>query len=192
MIDDSLTAPPPQSSWERIAGTVRDTVSYYHAFNPSSSIAWGKATATIDASASLVFASRWSLGSFENICVHVTAEGPTAIRRVVDPSPHSMLYVFLARMPLGVSDRLFALWFSWRRESDGSCILAFAPAEDSPYTAAVTDLNKYIADDPVGARAIRATVRGYWKFKARAPEPSQRGVRDVQVDQRQVERLSLP
>ena len=41
-----------------------------------------------------------------------------------------MLSVFLVRLGFGIADRVFALWFTWRKENDDSFIIAFAPMSD--------------------------------------------------------------
>jgi len=112
-----------------VQGTVREPVEFYQKFE-SNAGAWGKAVATIDASAVRVFADKWCLDSFAQGRKHVKEEGSDALFSVVRvPNSRSMLYVNLVRIGM-VSDRVFATWFSWRQEEDGSFVMAWAPLED--------------------------------------------------------------
>ena len=80
-----------------------------------------------------------------------------------------MLYTNLVRFGVTVSDRVFSTWLTWRAESDGSFILAFAPLEDYDNKERVAEMNAQIARDPPASAAIRATIRGFFKFRPLAP-----------------------
>ena len=56
-------------NWKRIPNTVTESVSYFRKIESDSS-AWGKATATVDASAASVFAARWCQSSYANTKSH--------------------------------------------------------------------------------------------------------------------------
>ena len=56
-------------NWKRIPNTVTEPVSYFRKIESDSS-AWGKATATVDASATSVFAARWCQSSYANTKIH--------------------------------------------------------------------------------------------------------------------------
>ena len=119
----SLSPPPPQ-------GTVLEPVSYYEKVEGNAG-AWGKAVATVDVSATRMMADRWCLNSYENKKSHVERQGADALREVAQTKDsHSMLSVVLVRFPNPVSNRVFATWFTWRKEPDDSFTIAFAPLED--------------------------------------------------------------
>ena len=113
-----------------IQGTVREPLEFYQMIE-GNACAWGKAVATIDASAARVFADRWCQNSHEYTKRHVEKEGPDALIKVIyTEDSHSMLYVNLVRLTSPVSNRVFATWFSWRKEPDNSFLIALAPLED--------------------------------------------------------------
>jgi len=113
-----------------IQGTVREPVEFYQK-NEGNAGAWGKAVATIDASAARVFADRWCQNSHEHMKNNVEKDGADALLKVVRmKDSHSMLLVFLLRLPRPVSNRVFATWLTWRKEPDNSFLMAFAPMED--------------------------------------------------------------
>ena len=57
--------------------------------------------------------------------------GADAFRKVVHiKDSHSMIFVNLLRLPSPVSNRVFATWFTWRKEPDDTFLMAFAPMED--------------------------------------------------------------
>jgi len=91
-----------------IQGTVREPVEFYQKVEGNTG-AWGKAVATIDASAARVFADRWCQNSHEHKKNYVEGVGADAIRKVVHmKDSHSMLYVSLVRLPSPLSNRVFA------------------------------------------------------------------------------------
>jgi len=113
-----------------VQGTVREPVEFYQKIEGNAG-AWGKAVATIDASAARVFADRWCQNSHEYRKKLVDNVGPDALRKVIlMEDSHSMLYVNLEKLPTPVSNRVFATWFTWRKEPDNSFLIALAPMED--------------------------------------------------------------
>jgi len=113
-----------------IQGTVLQPVEFYQKVEGNGG-AWGKAVATIDASVARVFADMWCLNSHESMKNYVEKQGPDALRKVVRiEDSHSMIYVNLVRLGMGVSDRVFATWFTWRKEPDNSFLVAWTPLED--------------------------------------------------------------
>ena len=93
--------------------------------------AWGKAIATIDASAVRVFADRWCQNSHEHKTTNVEKQRPDTLRKVIHmKDSHSMLFVNLLQLPSPVSNRVFATWLTWRKEPDNSFFVAFAPLEE--------------------------------------------------------------
>jgi len=173
---------------------------------------WGKAVATIDASAARLFADCWCLDSYEFRMDYVKESGPDALREIVHiPNTHSMLVVNLLRLPSPVSNRVFATWLSWRKEPDDSFLVAFGPLEDYGDDAKdavklvmatqkgrrkqegkaedgksslkdnedlelmiqqqddrmerVEMLSDHIQQHPFASKAVRGTVRGYWRIK---------------------------
>ena len=114
-----------------VQGTVREPVEFYLKIESNATGAWGKAVATIDASAARVFALRWCQNSYEHTKRHIEKGGADALLKVVHmKDSHSMIFVNLAKLPSPVSNRVFATWFSWRKEPDNSFLMAFGPIED--------------------------------------------------------------
>ena len=114
---------------------VQDSVSYFQKIEGDSSSldasAFGKAVATIDASALYVLSFLWALDNYDKAIEHVKREGPSALSKcLVISDSHSIIYINLVHLGLGVSDRIFATMFSWREEPDGSYVFAFAPVEE--------------------------------------------------------------
>jgi len=201
-----------------IQGTVREPVEFYQKVEGNAG-AWGKAIATIDASAVRVFADRWCQNSHEHKTTNVEKQRPDTLRKVIHmKDSHSMLFVNLLHLPSPVSNRVFATWLTWRKEPDNSFLVAFAPLEgyanqqeDGERVIAnfvakqkerrvregkaedgkafikdaedlelmikqwaakkvhVNELNDLIKQDPTASKAIRGTLRGYWRIKPLAP-----------------------
>jgi len=192
-----------------VQGTIKEPVEYYQKVEGNAGV-WGKAVATIDASAARVFADCWCLDSYEFGKDYVKESGPDALREIIRiPNTHSILVVNLLRFPSPVSNRVFATWFSWRKEPDDSFLVAFGPLEDYGDEAKdavklfmatqkgrreregdtreillkdnedlelmiqqqddrmerVEMLSDLIQQHPLASKAIRATVRGYWRIK---------------------------
>jgi len=156
--------------WQRIPGTVKDQVAYFQKLESDDHV-WGKAIGTIDASADDVFAWQWAgLNSNEVIIGFVKEEGPAAFRRIVElDNCRSLLYARIKSVAPGVKDRVLAQWLTWRKEDDGSYVVALAPMEDCPATKEVEAMEALIKGDRRAAKAVRAHVRGFWKFAAVAP-----------------------
>ena len=194
-----------------IQGTVGEPVEFYQKVEGNAG-AWGKAVATVDASAARVFADRWCQNSHEYKKDHIDCYGADALRKVVHiKDSRSMLLVFLLHLPSPVSNRVFATWLTWQKEPDDSFLVAFGPMEDyadeSDNAAEITDfiakqkerrarevktvetfekdaedldlmikqlaakkahvneLNDLIKKNLIASKAIRGTVRGYWRIK---------------------------
>ena len=155
--------------WKRIAGTVREPVSYFQ--KTSSNANWGKARATIDAPAARVLAYMFCQDSYASAHQHIKQHNDqnTLGKAISIPNSRSLLLVFLVRLGLAVSDRVVATWFAWREEADGSYVLAFAPIEEYADKERVAQVDDLISSDPHAATAIRATARGFWRFRPLAP-----------------------
>jgi len=205
-------------------GTVLEPVEFFQK-SENNAGAWGKAVATIDASAARVFAGVWCLNSHGAKREYSDYYGSNALRRVIHirPNSHSMIYVNLVPLGMAISDRVFATWFCWRKEPDNSFVITWTPLEDyavesadtlsaqvKNFTAAqeeqryltfgsmdaqaqvkafeedaedlkllmlqiesrkarVNEVNDLIKQDPIASKAIRGTVRGYWRIKPLAP-----------------------
>ena len=104
------------SGWKRIAGTVRESVAFFHKTANNSN--WGKAVATIDAPASRLFAHRYIFpSSYESIHNQIDEEGADALYKVIDvPNTRTMFAVNVVRLGFGVSDRVFKTRFAWRKQ----------------------------------------------------------------------------
>jgi len=205
-----------------VQGTVLEPVEFYQKVEGNAG-AWGKAVATVDASAARVFADRWCQNSHEHKKKHAEKEGPDTLNEVFHvPNTHSMLLVNLLRLPNPVSNRVFAIWVTWRKEPDNTFLMAFGPMEDfadqqedgnhafatfvakqekrrkregkaEDLTTVLKDneelklmmqqraskkehvqgLNDLIERDPLASKAIRGTVRGYWRIKPITPSVCQ-------------------
>jgi len=60
------------------------------------------------------------LTSYSAAATHAAGEGPGAFRKAMHiPISHSIIFMNLVKLNYGVSDRLFATWFTWRAEVDG-------------------------------------------------------------------------
>jgi len=155
-------------------GTVRETVQYFQKID-SNVGAWGKTVMTVDASASTVFAERWCQNSYQQMKEYVEDAGPDAIYHVTHvPCSHSMFYVGLLRLPNPVSDRVFSTWFTWRKEADGSFVIAFAPLSDyNQSNSSTVEINNALSSDPSSANAVPGKLRGYWRIKPLAPSVCQ-------------------
>ena len=178
--EEQLKAPPPiqpredelitasstdTGDWKRISGTVRESVSYFH--KTTNNAAWGKAVATIDAPASRVLAHRFCIDDYDSVQNHATKEGPNSFRSVVAvPYSRTNLLANVVKFGLGVSDRVFCTAFCWREEADGSFILAFAPLTDyKTFNSATVTINNSLQTHPHPSKAVRATIRGFWRIK---------------------------
>jgi len=118
------------------------------------------------AAALQVFAHVWCLSAHENKLVHFKREGSGALRLVHPlPSSHSMLYANVAKFGLGISDRVFATWFTWSQAADGSYIVAFTKHDECGSQNHIQFVNDAIRKDPAASRAIVGTVEGFWRFK---------------------------
>jgi len=116
-----------------------------------------------------VFAWLWCFEAYEHIQRSEKDEYKNVFRRIVEvPSSRSVLLAQLKNMH-GMADRVFALWFTWRKEDDGSYVIAFAPVEDSPATKQVEAMEAQIKGDRRATKAVRGHLRGYWRIAPVAP-----------------------
>jgi len=121
-------------------GTVLEPVEFFQK-SENNAGAWGKAVATIDASAARVFAGVWCLNSHGAKREYSDYYGSNnALRRVIHirPNSHSMIYVNLVPLGMAISDRVFATWFCWRKEPDNSFVITWTPLEDYAVESADT------------------------------------------------------
>jgi len=167
--DNLVTASATDTGgWKRVAGTVRESVSYFNKTENNDN--WAKAVANVDAPASLVFSYMFGMDSYRSALNHVDKEGAGAFRKVVYiPNSRSMFLLNLVRFGAAVSNRFFSTWFAWHKESDGSFTLAFTPLEDHDDKEQVAEMNAIVANDPLASAAIRGNLRGCWRFKPLAP-----------------------
>ena len=116
--------------WLTIPNTIAEPLSFSQKID-SDSTAWGKAVATIDASAVTVFSYIWNQQSYEHINYTAAEEGAAALRKVIFiPNSRSMLYVNLVNLGMAMQPRVFATWMAWERHEDGSFTLGFTNMED--------------------------------------------------------------
>ena len=154
-----------QNQFKRIKGTVREPVEYFQMIESDKGV-WRKAVATVDASAARVFADRWCRNTYE----HGEKYAGTLDKAIQIPNTHSMLVAFLLRLPNPVSDRVFTTWLTWRKEPDGSFVIAFAPlSEYKKFDSATAEINNALSSHAAAAEAVRGTVKGFWRIKPLAP-----------------------
>jgi len=170
-------------NWKRIPNTVTKSVSYFRKIESDSS-AWGKATATVDASAAGVFAARWCQSSYANskshtdlgekagyVCCCLRAgvppppsntrfarlcvEGANSLRRVAfEPHSRSMLLVFLVRLSSSLVSD--RVFATW---------LTWREEKDKSIVIAFAPLEEYV-DKAVDAVAIADYVAEQEKRRA--------------------------
>ena len=204
LIDQSLSAHEDHNqSFKRIPNTVLSTVNFFQKIqssgqtstpaspptnpstnpstNPPSSSgtvhgnsACGKAVATIDASASRVFAWLLCFATYERERAHIADQGPGVFRHIAEvPDSRSVLVAQVASVGSGMADRVISSWFTWRLEPDSSYIIAFAPTTacpatrpgpgEDPLSVCVAAVDTLITLDKRGARAVLAQVSGFWR-----------------------------
>jgi hypothetical protein len=103
-----------------------DTVEYFMVAEKGSA-AWGKAIATIDTSADRVFAFLWFLMSNERNLEHLSWAGDLLKMELDVPNSRSKFQIAALKLPGGISNRIYANWWAWRKEEDGTFIAALAP-----------------------------------------------------------------
>jgi len=123
--DDSQT----ENKFRRINGTVSQSVSYHHKLE-SKAGAFGKAVATIDASAARVAAWLLCFMSYERIDEHIRKNGRLMRRQFHLSDQRGSVFLAVQKFPGALENRFFAIWWSWKREDDGTYILAFADVDE--------------------------------------------------------------
>jgi len=166
-----------KGNWQRIPNTVQSTVEYFQKIESDSS-AWAKGTTIVDASAAHAFATQWNLSSYARERQHFRRESKGALFQVTNvENSHSMLYANRFSMGLAISSRVFKTWFTWRRDEDGSFVIAYAPLEKfmsavggtSVGSSASATIDCALALDAAAATAVVAKVKGFWRFRPLAP-----------------------
>jgi len=110
--------------------------------------------------------------SYERLKKHADREGSDAFYRSLElPLSRSIVFANLVRFGGFASNRLFATWFTWRRNSDNSFVVAFTPLHESPDNDhdLVQQLHAMIAQDAAAARAERGQIRGFYRISPLAP-----------------------
>jgi len=153
--------------WQRLKNTARSSVHYFHKTTPPHT--WGKAVAIVDAPAAHVFATRWCLDSYENVRKKAKTEEGALWKVFMVPESRSMVTANLTKLGLGVKDRCFVTWFSWRREDSGDFIIAFAPADEYANQSLLSQINDTVKQDPLASTAVKGALKGYWRFRPLAP-----------------------
>ena len=153
--------------WRRIPKSINDPVSYFQKIGNDSS-AWGKAVATVDTTAARAFAWLYCLQTNSRMRQFVTEEGVGALRRIIPlENERGMIYVTTFRLGMGLSDRVFATWFTWQILVDERIILAFAPLEDHGDETVIRDVNEMIKRE--GGSHVRGDTRGFYMIIPIAP-----------------------
>ena len=174
LLSSSLSYDTPTTPWRRIAGTVKSSVSYYQRIDSDSS-AWGKASAVIDTPASSLLAWALCLDTNERKQNFAREEGTAAngsnlLRKLVTHThTRSRFYVTTLRFSLGVSSRVFATWFTWNQEEDGSYTMGFSPIENFPDSTLTTPIGNLIKNNKDATSALRGRTKGFYKIIPLAP-----------------------
>jgi len=159
-IDDSLQYDSnlQQSKWSRVPGTVRSSVHYFQKIE-SDARAWGKAVATVDAPAATVLSYIYCLDSYENMNIFLKREGSSSRRKVLRvPSSRSLLTLFERKLGLGLTPRIFAMWFTYDRLPDGSYLMAFADLKEyKEFNSATVTANNLLQDTK---KMVRGSAKG--------------------------------
>jgi hypothetical protein len=95
---------------------------------------WVKAIGTIDTSAAKVIAWVWFLMSNERNLEHVKKVGNGNLPRmeIEVPNCRSKFQITGVKLPGAISNRLFASLWTWRKEDDGTLVIAGAPHAGKP------------------------------------------------------------
>jgi len=83
-------------------------------------------------------------------------------------SVHSKIIVSGQRLPGQIDNRLFIIWLCWRKEDDGSIIIAFDDIKNFPDARIKDRVNSTIFNDADASRCVEASTRGFWKLSPRS------------------------
>ncbi|GMI34230.1 hypothetical protein TeGR_g7990 [Tetraparma gracilis] len=151
------------SSWSRLSGTVRESVSYFKKVDGDSNT-WGKGKGNIDASAPDVLAWLWHSCTYERN--HTERKNSNLLQMELGVSgTRSKFMVFSTKMPGAISNRIFATWWTWAKEQNGDLIAAFTPHDEYGPGA-----EKHIIDTALKAvkSSVLGTLRGFYRIKTLA------------------------
>ncbi|GMI35864.1 hypothetical protein TeGR_g6190, partial [Tetraparma gracilis] len=153
------------SSWSRLAGTVREPVSYFKKVDEDSNT-WGKGEGVVDASAPDVLAWLWHSCTHERNLDHERKDGNLLKMELDVSGTRSKFMVASSKMPGAISNRVFANWWTWAKEQNGDLVAAFTPHEDFGPGA-----EREIIDAALEAakRSVLAKGRGFYRIKTLAP-----------------------
>jgi hypothetical protein len=155
-------------SWSRVPGTVGDSVSYFrHAAAGTSS--WGKATASVDASAAHVLSWLLAFGSNERRREHAERNPGMLKMSEAVPGSRSSFQVAGRRLPPGAGDRLFAVWCVWDIEEGGECVMGMAPYEDYGVCEQTAEVRKAVEAGVAAGSFTVGKIHGAFKMTPRAP-----------------------
>jgi hypothetical protein len=139
---DTLYDPPPSNPFEveltarsirydqdiiqRIPGSLKNSKTHYFQKIESADSAWGKAKTVVDCSADRCMSYLFCLETYEREMHHKLEEGDTMRLVIKVPNSASEFYVNLVPLGAGLSDRVFATWFTFSKDqATGDYILAF-------------------------------------------------------------------
>jgi hypothetical protein len=162
LYDDSST----NDAWRRISGTVQQSVSYFQKIEGDSG-AWGMAKAIVDAPAVRLVSYLLCMDAPGRFKQHIDNFGVDLTRLIIPVNgTHSLIYANNLRVGIGIDERIFASWFVWCRETDGSYVVAWAPVEecdcqDARFSSSQATINDTLAK-AAAAKKVRGTTRGFW------------------------------
>ncbi|GMI27852.1 hypothetical protein TeGR_g10416 [Tetraparma gracilis] len=153
-----------ESSWSRLAGTVREPVSYFKKVDEDSNT-WGKAEGVVDVSAPDVLAWLWYSCTHERSLKYERKNGNLLKTELDVPGTRSKFIVVSMKMPRAISNRVFANWWTWAKEQNGDLIAAFTPHEDYGSGAEKETVDAALEAEK---RSVIGKLRGFYRIKTLA------------------------
>jgi hypothetical protein len=167
LIDDQRTN---AAAWRRISNTVEEPTACFQKSSTDSS-GVGKAISVVDAPSTRVLSWIWLNMSYERIFEHIEKNGYLLRKEIVVPDSHSKIMMSVQKFPGNISNRLYSIMWTWRKEDDGSFTIGFMDTDkcdDDGFGVATAKASDVIATDDVALAAVRGSTWGVWKIKPRA------------------------
>ena len=130
---------------------------------------WGMAVADVDVAASRLCAWLWCFMSHERVDDHIQKNGILLRKEIDVPDSHSKIMCAIQKFPSKLDNRVFTIWWCWRRDPDGSFTLSFADAREFPLSDVQTKLQNALSSNEAVAECVEASTKGFWKVRSLAP-----------------------
>ena len=145
---------------------VLDSVEYFQKPGLAPWGSWGKAVATVDASAARVLSWLWLFNAHNRVQDHVAKNGDLLRAEVLTESLRTKFGVGLIKFPGALDNRVFANLWTWAQEPDSSFVLALRSLEDyhDQSSAAAKEVLSLLGSDPGAVVATRAFTRGFYRI----------------------------